>query len=74
MNQIVIYGDIHGNRAALEAVYADMQAKGFQNRICLGDLVGYGTFPNEVIEMVRESGDPTLMGNYDQGVGAAPGR
>ncbi len=36
---------------------------------CLGDLVGYGTFPNEVIDAIRARNIPTLKGNYDQGVG-----
>ena len=31
--------------------------------------MGYGTFPNEVIARIRERSIPTLMGNYDQGVG-----
>jgi predicted phosphodiesterase len=66
---ITIFGDIHGNLPALEAVFADMDGRGLENRYCLGDLVGYGTFPNEVVEIVRARGIPTLMGNYDQGVG-----
>jgi len=66
---ITVFGDIHGNLAALEAVFADMDARGLTNRYCLGDLVGYGTFPNEVVSLIRERGIPTLMGNYDQGVG-----
>jgi predicted phosphodiesterase len=37
--------------------------------VCLGDLVGYGAFPNEVIDFVRERNVPVLMGNYDDGVG-----
>ena len=36
---------------------------------CLGDLVGYGPFPNEVVARVRDAGIPTIMGNYDDGVG-----
>ena len=36
---------------------------------CLGDLVGYGPFPNEVIERIRSEQIPTIMGNYDDGVG-----
>lgn len=64
-----IFGDIHGNLPALEAVWADMEAEGLVQRYCLGDLVGYGTFPNEVIDFVRHHAVPTLMGNYDQGVG-----
>ncbi|MBX3055582.1 MAG: hypothetical protein KF770_03835 [Anaerolineae bacterium] len=32
-------------------------------------MVGYGTFPNEVIAAIRERNISTIMGNYDQGVG-----
>lgn len=69
MDRIAVFGDIHANLPALEAVRADMNARGLSNFYCLGDLVGYGTFPNEVISVIREWNVPTLMGNYDQGVG-----
>lgn len=69
MQQATIFGDIHGNLPALEAVLADMQANNLSPDYCLGDLVGYGTFPNEVIEIIRERNIPTIMGNYDLGVG-----
>jgi len=70
MNRMTIFGDIHGNLPALEATFADMAARGLDNNLyCLGDLVGYGVFPNEVINHIREKNIPTLMGNYDQGVG-----
>lgn len=69
MEKITIFGDIHANLPALEAVLQDMDARGLPNRYCLGDLVGYGTYPNEVVEVIRDLGIPTLMGNYDQGVG-----
>lgn len=69
MEYITIFGDIHANLPALEAVLTDMDERHLQNRYCLGDLVGYGTFPNEVTSIIRESGIPCIMGNYDQGVG-----
>lgn len=69
MERITIFGDIHGNLSALEAVFEDMDARKRNNLYCLGDLVGYGTFPNEVVELVRGRDIPTIMGNYDQGVG-----
>jgi len=70
MDQITVFGDIHGNLPALEAVFADFEARGLtENLYCLGDLVGYGTFPNEVVGFIRERNIPTIMGNYDQGVG-----
>lgn len=69
MNQLTIFGDIHANLPALEAVLADIEQRGLANLYCLGDLVGYGTSPNDVITAIRERNIPTLMGNYDQGVG-----
>lgn len=69
MQGITVFGDIHANLPALEAVLANMEARELSPLYCLGDLVGYGTFPNEVIEIIRKRNIPTLMGNYDQGVG-----
>lgn len=69
METLTIFGDIHANLPAFEVVLNDIEAHGLTNLYCLGDLVGYGTFPNEIIAMVRELGIPTLMGNYDLGVG-----
>lgn len=66
---LTVLGDIHANLPALEAVLRDIDARGLTNLYCLGDLVGYGTYPNEVIALIRRRGIPTLMGNYDQGVG-----
>jgi predicted phosphodiesterase len=68
-NKITIFGDIHGNLPALKAVLADMDERGLEARYCLGDLVGYGVQPDEVVALIREDGYPTIMGNYDLGVG-----
>ncbi|KPL91475.1 metallophosphoesterase family protein [Herpetosiphon geysericola] len=69
MDTLTIFGDIHANLPALEAVLADMDARALPNRACLGDLVGYGTWPNEVVALIQAAQIPTIMGNYDQGVG-----
>ena len=69
MRQIAIFSDLHANFPALQAVLNDMDQRGLEERYCLGDLVGYGTFPNEVVALIRERQIPTIMGNYDQGVG-----
>lgn len=69
MNKATIFGDVHANMLALEAVLADIDSRGLSNLYCLGDLVGYGTFPNEVIAAVLARNIPTIMGNYDLGVG-----
>lgn len=64
-----IISDIHGNRSALEAVLADLRTRQIDALYCLGDLVGYAAHPNEVIDRIRAEGIPTIMGNYDDGVG-----
>ncbi|HUE98695.1 MAG TPA: metallophosphoesterase family protein [Anaerolineales bacterium] len=69
MQQVTIFGDIHANLPALQAVLADIEARDLSPLYCLGDLVGYGTFPNEVTSTIRERNIPTIMGNYDLGVG-----
>ena len=70
--RIAIISDLHGNRAATEAVLADIDAEGIESIWCLGDLVGYGAFPNETIALIRERDIPTIAGNYDDGVGFDP--
>src|SRR6478609_12168073 len=67
--RIAIFSDIHGNRHALEGTLADLKAPQPEQIYCLGDLVGYAPFPNEVTEQIRSEGYPTIMGNYDDGVG-----
>jgi putative phosphoesterase len=66
---IAIISDIHGNLPALEAVLADLAHRKPDSTYCLGDLVGYGAFPNEVIDRIRDQRIPSIMGNYDNGVG-----
>jgi putative phosphoesterase len=67
--RIAVFGDIHGNLPALDVVLADIGGQQFDAVYCLGDLVGYAPFPNEVTERIRGEGMPTIMGNYDDGVG-----
>ena len=67
--KIAIFSDIHGNAIALEAVLKDVDSRGVDLVFCGGDLVGYGAYPNEVINLIRKYRIPTIMGNYDDGVG-----
>ena len=68
-----VFSDVHGNLPGLEAILADIELRGVPATICLGDLVGYGPSPNEVALLVRDRGIPSLMGNYDQGIGFETG-
>lgn len=67
--RIAIFSDVHGNLPALDAVLADVRSQQPDAVYCLGDLVGYAPFPNEVVERIRQEAIPTIMGNYDDGVG-----
>ena len=68
-----VFSDVHGNLPALAAILADIERRGVARTFCLGDLVGYGPSPNEVALLVRDRAIPSLMGNYDQGIGFETG-
>lgn len=67
--RIALFSDIHANLPALEACFKSMEQHAPDAVYCLGDLVGYNVWPNEVIQEIRRRGIPTIAGNYDQGVG-----
>ncbi len=67
--KIALFSDIHANLPALEAMLADIDTRSPDVIYCLGDLVGYNTWPNEVIREIRRRRIPTIAGNYDFGVG-----
>ncbi|HET6256040.1 MAG TPA: metallophosphoesterase family protein [Puia sp.] len=67
--KIALFSDIHANLPALEAFFASVEAQKPDAIYCLGDLVGYNIWPNEVINEIRRRRIPTIAGNYDFGVG-----
>jgi putative phosphoesterase len=67
--KLALISDIHANLPALEAVLADIDVRNPDQVICLGDLVGYNVWPNEVVAAIRDRRIPTISGNYDEGVG-----
>ena len=60
-----IVSDIHSNLEALKGVLEEIERRGVDDIICLGDLVGYGADPNAVIELALEKGFRCIMGNHD---------
>lgn len=68
--KIALFSDIHANLPALEACLQSIASEQPDAVYCLGDLVGYNIWPNEVIHEIRQRGIPTIMGNYDQGIGS----
>ena len=67
--KIALFSDIHANLPALEACFEDIEKRQPDQIFCLGDLVGYNIWPNEVIRFIRQRGIPTIAGNYDFGIG-----
>lgn len=67
--KIALFSDIHANLPALEAVLQDIDQKNPDSIYCLGDLVGYNVWPNEVVREIRKRKIPTIAGNYDFGIG-----
>ena len=65
---VAILSDIHGNLEALTSVWADMAAFAVDEVVCLGDMVGYGPNPDEVLRSVRERGARCCLGNHELGI------
>jgi predicted phosphodiesterase len=64
--RIALFGDIHANLEALEAVLADAAEQGCTDYVCTGDVVGYNANPAACLEKVREMNCPVVKGNHDE--------
>lgn len=65
----LVVSDIHGNLHALEAVLKTARSHphgGFDALWNLGDMVGYGARPNEVLDLLRSLGNIHVRGNHDR--------
>ncbi len=64
--RIALFSDVHANLPAFEAFLEDLNGQQVDAVYCLGDLIGYHIWPNEVIAGIRKRGIATLAGNHDQ--------
>jgi putative phosphoesterase len=71
--RIALFSDVHANLPAMEACLKSIDEQNVDAIYCLGDLVGYNVWPNEVINLVKKRGIPTIAGNYDEGIGKETG-
>jgi putative phosphoesterase len=67
--RIAVIGDVHANLPALRAVIDDVARIGADALYCVGDVVGRGPHPNEVVDELRRLEIPTVQGNWDEAVG-----
>jgi diadenosine tetraphosphatase ApaH/serine/threonine PP2A family protein phosphatase len=66
--KIAVISCIHGNIAALDAVLLDIDQEKAEKIFCLGDLVGYGPYPNAVVDQIRALDIPTCAGCWDEDI------
>ena len=66
--KLAVISCIHGNAEALDAVLSDIDKQKVEEIYCLGDLVGYGPYPNEVVEKVRSLEIPSCQGCWDEDI------
>ena len=66
--RIGIFSDTHANIEALEVVLKALDEEAVDQRICLGDTVGYGASPNECCALIRAKAAHTILGNHDAAV------
>ena len=64
--RLALISDIHGNLSALEAVVAHLRAQAPDAVLSLGDQVGLGPCPREVLALLAAEGIPCLLGNHEQ--------
>lgn len=67
--KIALFSDIHANLPALESFFENLETEKPDAIYCLGDLVGYNIWPNEVVNAIKGRGIATLQGNHDAVVG-----
>lgn len=62
--RVAVFSDVHGNWRALQAVLADVRGRA-DVVVCAGDVAWGGPFPELVVDHLRESALPCVVGNTD---------
>lgn len=63
-----VISDVHGNLTALQQVLADISRSGIDAVLCLGDNIGYGPEPEQVVQLIRSRDIPCVLGNHELSV------
>jgi len=63
-----VVSDIHSNWEAITRACEEIEKRKVDEIICLGDVVGYGANPSEVLALVRKISSEIIMGNHDQAI------
>lgn len=68
MTKIAIISDIHANADALQLVLNDIEKRGVDKVVCLGDIITKYYYPKETVDMVKNNCDTVIKGNCDDNV------
>jgi hypothetical protein len=63
--KLALIGDVHANLPALETVLSHAKREGVETIWNVGDSVGYGAFPDEVVQRLQQEHAVSIVGNYD---------
>lgn len=66
MSRLAFISDIHSNLPALEAVLEDIAERNVDTIYCLGDIIGYHSFPGQVIDLLKKYNVVSIKGNHDE--------
>ncbi len=63
--KLAVISDIHSNLDAFEAVRKDISSQSIHDIVSLGDNIGYGPQPMEILARLKEHSIPSVMGNHE---------
>ena len=63
--RIAVFGGVYSNYLALAATLEDARQREVEALFCLGDLGGFGPYPDRVYPLLRNAGVQVMRGNYD---------
>jgi diadenosine tetraphosphatase ApaH/serine/threonine PP2A family protein phosphatase len=66
--RFAVVADIHSNLEAFQAVLEEIDRIGVDQIFSLGDIVGYNANPNECVDIIRERGVLSVLGNHDAAI------
>lgn len=66
--RLALISDIHGNMEAFRQVLKDIERSNIDAGVCLGDNIGYGPEPDQVVNLIRKLNIPSIMGNHELAV------
>ena len=66
--RLSVISDIHGNLDAFREILQDMASLNVDQTVCLGDMIGYGPEPEQILRLVQELNISSVRGNHEMAV------